>query len=177
MAIATNKIIDSNDISSSFTPVGTIIMRISNNFIPGYFQCNGTAISRDIYADLFALIGTTYGDGDGITTFNIPNFTGCFLRGAGGNAAPVGTLQLNAAPNITGNLQIPLDKNSGTPQGLGNGAFADTSQATGRTEHGGWNGRWYWMNFNASRSSAVYGRDSTQEVRPNNYAVFYYIKY
>lgn len=39
----------------------------------GTLQCNGAAVSRFIYANLFAIIGTTYGAGDGVTTFNLPN--------------------------------------------------------------------------------------------------------
>lgn len=41
----------------------------------GWLACDGSAISRTDYADLFAAIGTTYGSGDGSTTFNIPDYT------------------------------------------------------------------------------------------------------
>lgn len=41
---------------------------------PGYLLCDGRAVSRAVYADLFAKIGTTYGAGDGSSTFNLPNF-------------------------------------------------------------------------------------------------------
>lgn len=47
----------------------------------GTLECDGSAVSRTTYADLFAAIGTTYGVGDGTTTFNIPDFRGEFLRG------------------------------------------------------------------------------------------------
>jgi microcystin-dependent protein len=47
----------------------------------GWIVCNGAAISRTIYAALFGAIGTTYGSGDGSTTFNLPNFEGYFPRG------------------------------------------------------------------------------------------------
>lgn len=49
----------------------------------GWLHCHGQAISRETYAALFAAIGTLYGAGDGQTTFNIPDFRGSFLRGAG----------------------------------------------------------------------------------------------
>lgn len=39
-----------------------------------YLKCDGSAVSRTKYAALFAAIGTTYGPGDGVTTFNLPNF-------------------------------------------------------------------------------------------------------
>ena len=47
----------------------------------GYLYCGGAAVSRTTYADLFALIGTTHGTGDGSTTFNLPDYRGRFLRG------------------------------------------------------------------------------------------------
>lgn len=47
----------------------------------GWLKANGAAISRSTYADLFAAIGTTYGTGDGSTTFNIPDLRGEFPRG------------------------------------------------------------------------------------------------
>lgn len=40
----------------------------------GYLACNGAAVSRTTYAALFAVIGTTFGVGDGVTTFNLPLF-------------------------------------------------------------------------------------------------------
>lgn len=46
-----------------------------------FLLCNGQAISRTTYAELFTLIGTTFGVGDGSTTFNIPNTKGKFLVG------------------------------------------------------------------------------------------------
>lgn len=47
----------------------------------GWLVCNGQAVSRTVYADLFAAISTYYGYGDGSTTFNIPNFMNSFLYG------------------------------------------------------------------------------------------------
>lgn len=46
-----------------------------------YLLCNGQAVSRTTYADLFTLIGTSYGSGNGTTTFNLPNLKGRFLVG------------------------------------------------------------------------------------------------
>lgn len=47
----------------------------------GWLLCNGQAVSRTTYAALFAVIATTYGTGDGSTTFNIPDLRGEFIRG------------------------------------------------------------------------------------------------
>lgn len=46
----------------------------------GWLECNGQAISRTTYATLFGKIGTTHGQGDGTTTFNVPDYRGRFLR-------------------------------------------------------------------------------------------------
>lgn len=49
----------------------------------GWLLCDGTAVSRSTYATLFAAIGTTYGSGDGSTTFNVPDTRGVFISGVG----------------------------------------------------------------------------------------------
>ena len=51
----------------------------------GYLLCNGAAVSRTTYADLFAVIGTTYGAGDGSTTFAVPQLQGKMPQGYDGN--------------------------------------------------------------------------------------------
>ena len=48
----------------------------------GWLLCNGDAVSRTIYANLFDVVGTTYGAGDGSTTFLLPNLNGRFIQGA-----------------------------------------------------------------------------------------------
>lgn len=53
----------------------------------GWLPCNGAAVSRTIYSVLFNVIGTTYGIGDGTTTFNVPNLVGRFPMGASGSHA------------------------------------------------------------------------------------------
>lgn len=62
-------------------PAG-IIMTYGGSSAPlGYLICDGSAVSRTTYATLFAVIGTTYGAGDGSTTFNIPNLSGKVVIG------------------------------------------------------------------------------------------------
>lgn len=71
-----------NPITQSLEGVGFIeAFSGPKTYIPAaYLDCDGSAISRTQYASLFAVIGTTYGIGDGSTTFNIPDFRGKFLR-------------------------------------------------------------------------------------------------
>ncbi|OTH00821.1 phage tail protein [Acinetobacter sp. ANC 4973] len=63
-------------------PPGTVITLASSSIPTGYrlLKCNGAAVSRSVYADLFAVIGTEYGAGDGIYTFNIPDARSEFPR-------------------------------------------------------------------------------------------------
>lgn len=49
----------------------------------GWLECDGSAVSRSTYAELFAYVGTTFGVGNGSTTFNVPDMRGLFVRGAG----------------------------------------------------------------------------------------------
>lgn len=56
--------------------VGSIIPFAGSTIPEGFLVCNGAAVSRDIYADLFSVIGTTFGAGDGLNTFNLPNLVG-----------------------------------------------------------------------------------------------------
>ena len=64
-------------------PAGAIIAFGSTTAPSGYLLCDGAAVSRTTYADLFAAISTTWGVGDGSTTFNLPDGRGGVLRGTG----------------------------------------------------------------------------------------------
>lgn len=66
-------------------PIGTINAYGGTTAPEGWLLCQGQALSRTDYADLFSVIGTNFGSGDGSTTFNIPDLRGEFLRGAGTN--------------------------------------------------------------------------------------------
>jgi microcystin-dependent protein len=70
-----------NAIANLFT--GCIIPYGGSTAPTGFVLCNGAAISRTVYANLFSAIGTTYGVGDGSTTFNLPNLQGVAPKGAG----------------------------------------------------------------------------------------------
>jgi len=60
---------------------GMIIWHSVNSPPSGWLECDGSAISRAVYADLFAALAETWGPGDGINTFNIPDLRGEFVRG------------------------------------------------------------------------------------------------
>lgn len=66
--------------ASSF-PAGSVIYHAANTPPTGFLKADGAAVSRSTYSDLFAAIGTTYGAGDGSTTFLVPDLRGEFMRG------------------------------------------------------------------------------------------------
>lgn len=67
----------------SGVPVGSVFWLATKTAPEGYLICDGSAVSRTEYADLFAAIGTMFGTGDGTTTFALPNLQAAFIRGAG----------------------------------------------------------------------------------------------
>ena len=84
-AAATVLTSDGTDISwaagGGGVPAGTVIYHAANTPPTDFIKANGAAISRTTYSDLFTSIGTTFGVGDGSTTFNVPDLRGEFLRG------------------------------------------------------------------------------------------------
>ena len=78
-------------LSRSGTLPGTIIDFAGTSAPAGYLVCNGAAISRDTYAALFAAIGITWGNGNGSTTFNLPNLQSRFRLGSDSSRAPGST--------------------------------------------------------------------------------------
>ena len=62
-------------------PTGSVHMMATTTVPSGYLKCDGAAVSRTTYADLFTTIGTTWGAGDGSSTFNLPDLRGEFVRG------------------------------------------------------------------------------------------------
>ena len=76
-----NKVTDDNmneikNAVNTNTPVGSISLFAGTTAPNGWLICDGSAVSRTTYANLFSVIGTTYGTGDGSTTFNIPDLQG-----------------------------------------------------------------------------------------------------
>lgn len=72
--------------TGAVVPIGTILDFAGATPPEHYLLCNGQAVSRTEYAELFALLGTTWGVGDFKTTFNVPNLQGKMTISAGTNA-------------------------------------------------------------------------------------------
>ena len=62
-------------------PTGSVYTFATTSVPSGYLECNGAAVSRSTYSNLFSIISTTWGAGDGSSTFNLPDLRGQFVRG------------------------------------------------------------------------------------------------
>ena len=95
-------------------PSGQIAFFAGSSAPAGWLKANGAAVSRTAYAALFAAIGTTYGAGDGSTTFNLPDLRGEFMRGWDDGRGidrgrAFGSAQGDAIRNITGEAKFGYD--------------------------------------------------------------------
>lgn len=80
-------IVDWAAVTAGSVPSGVVSPYAGSSAPGGWLLCDGSAVSRTTYADLFAVVSTTYGVGDGSTTFNLPDLRGRVAVGKGSNAA------------------------------------------------------------------------------------------
>lgn len=127
-------------IAAAGVPIGVSILWNSTAVPTGFLKENGAAISRTTYAALFAIIGTTFGVGDGSTTFNLPDSRGEFFRGLDDgrgvdSGRALGTAQGDEFKSHTHTTGIQM-LTSKEGFGGGNGAFPGTvaTSATGGSE-------------------------------------------
>lgn len=150
-----------------FNPTGTIIAFAGNTLPKGYLLCDGSKVSRTTYKKLFDVIGTTYGAGDGKTTFTLPNLIDRFLEGS----SAAGEYRAAGLPNITGYSNW---NQNGKDYDF-DGAFkSSTRQAGANVGTGSSTGVWK-LNFDASDSNNIYG--SALTVQPAALTTKFLIKY
>lgn len=161
------------DVANTYLPavVGAVVAFAGRTTPQGWLLCDGSAVSRTDYAALFAVIGTTYGAGDGSTTFNLPNLVDKFVEGS----ATAGTVKSAGLPNITGSF----GKNyTFQEQVKATGAVTEQHYSTNNKPFGDNpqnNGAAVTYDLNASRSSSIYGNSNT--VQPPALTMRYIIKY
>jgi len=85
------------------TATGTILSWSTASIPSGFLECDGTAVSRSTYSALFTAIGTTYGTGDGSSTFNLPNLADNVPVGKSNNKSLASTGGANTV-TPTGNI-------------------------------------------------------------------------
>ncbi|MFC2176501.1 phage tail protein [Bacteroidota bacterium] len=177
-------------------PKGTIVP-FSGTVIPGgWLSCDGAAVSRTTYSDLFAVIGTAYGVGNGSTTFNLPDMRGRFARGVdagSGNDPNAGTrtaINGGNSGNAVGSYQtdataLPNNGFLTNYTGSHNHGYSRVSRQTGFTTLDGVNfnagGNAHYLNLVARNTSSAGDHSHTistggdSETRPNNVYVNYII--
>lgn len=122
----------------------------------GWLKANGAAVSRTTYASLFSVIGTTFGVGDGSTTFNLPDLRGEFLRGWDDGRGVDSGRVFGSFQEASGIATNPLSN--------GANAFANTDGTYGGV-----------TTFTQSSSSS--GGDTFNRTRPRNIALLQCIKF
>lgn len=154
-------------------PAGLVATFATTSAPTGWLKANGAAVSRTAYSDLFAAIGTTFGAGDGINTFNLPDLRGEFPRylddGRGVDAGRViGSSQSDAIRNITGAISLSgvvyIDSVSG--------ALVKGTALTGRNASGSSVNQTDDFQFDASKVVPT-----ANENRPRNVALLACIKF
>lgn len=109
-------------------PAG-IVMPFAGSTAPqGYLLCDGSAVSRDTYSALFAAIGTVYGAGDGVSTFNVPDLSGRVVLGVSQSHA-LGTTGGEATHVLT-EQEMPAHSHTVPAHGHANDITATTPELT-----------------------------------------------
>ena len=172
--------------TSPSVPAGTLLPFAGTAVPDGYLLCNGANVSRTDYANLFAAIGTKWGEGDGSTTFTLPNFNDRFIEGTTdtekvGQYLEAGAPNINdrfiegttdtekvgqyleaGAPNISGDSKNHAWRSYLTPSATG--AFSVNTQGSGSNTTDAYNS--YNLNFSADRYNNTYGKSET--VQPDS---------
>ena len=93
---------DWGNVGSGLT--GSIVAYTANTVPSGYLECNGAAVNRTTFSALFAIISDDFGNGDGSTTFNLPDLRGEFIRGwdHGATNDPDSGSRLDRGDGVTG---------------------------------------------------------------------------
>lgn len=175
---------DDDILVNDSVPIGAIQAYGGTTAPNGWLMCDGSAVSRTTYSELFAAIGINYGDGDGSTTFNVPDLCGRVVTGAGtadGVTYILGDKVDAGVPNITGEARTNSTASSlgasnvNFDTGSGSGAIrAYISQTSIKYAYA--TGGYYGSNigFDASGSDIHYGASDT--VQPNTTVANYIIK-
>ncbi len=168
----------------SAVPSGTVHLFATTTAPSGYLECDGSAVSRTTYADLFGIIGTTWGAGDGSSTFNLPDLRGEFVRGwdnGKGTDSGRSFATSQADQNKSHSHSASASSSVSDP---GHAHTYETAIVTGRAESGSGDGE----AFNQTRTtnsattgisvstSVTVNSDGGNEARPRNIAMMYVIK-
>lgn len=151
-------------------PIGSIIPYASTTLPKGFLLCDGAEISKTDYADLYAVIGDTFGTATNNTKFKLPDLRDKFVQGANDN---LGTSKEAGLPNITGEWipgSVPDVHNQYTKGAVkGTSGVSDNIASYAQKQTTG-----YGFSFDASNSNSIYGNSTT--VQPPAVCLCYIIK-
>jgi len=153
-------------------PTATIVPWSDSSVPTGFLECDGSAVSRSTYADLFAIVGTTYGSGDGSTTFNVPDLQDNVAVGKSGTknlASTGGANTVTSTGNVggsTANATLSTAQLASHGHGVISGrdgvgnfprisGFSDTSNNTNNTGSGGGHSHNMSANFSGDATSVL----------------------
>ena len=175
-------------------PAATVHAFAGTSAPEGWAMCDGSEVSRTDYAALFAAIGTTYGVGDGSTTFNLPDMRGEFLRGLDnmGTAAGARGKDVDGTARIVGQTQAQATAANGLSTTSGGshthrlsirGVTASGSNASGTASLMNNTPTGTAVTLNSNNTANTTGsthshsmQSSDTETRPANMAINYIIK-
>lgn len=134
----------------------------------GWLECAGAAVSRTTYADLFARIGTTWGAGDGSTTFTLPDLRGEFVRGwDNGKGTDSGRAFASSQTDaFQGHQHVTTSTGGGNFTGTGTSGLSNIGGGTAPTFQSG----------NPVTDGSSGTPRTAAETRPRNFALMYCIK-
>lgn len=157
-----------SDLASS-VPTGCVQSFAGSTTPQGWLLCDGSAVSRTDYAALYAVIGTTYGAGNGSTTFNLPNLVDKFVEGS----ATSGTVKSAGLPNITGTVSTVTARRDFSYSG--SLKYTNTYNYSYSNYSGEGDGRIGILKSDANSSNPIYGNSTT--VQPPALTMRYIVKY
>tara|TARA_Y100000114_G_scaffold129397_1_gene126790 strand:- start:628 stop:1734 length:1107 start_codon:yes stop_codon:yes gene_type:complete len=168
-------------------PTGAVFCMAVATVPSGYKHCDGQALSRTTFSALFAVIGTTYGNGDGSSTFNVPDLRGEFVRGFDNGRGvdngrsindPQSSANLSHGHSVSASVTDP-GHNHNTSLGSKRVFLVGGNQHVSFGGAGGYPGQDFSMD-NASTGISVSISQSNAggtEARPRNIAMMYIIKF
>jgi len=166
-------------------PAGSVFSFATTTVPSGYLECNGAAVSRSTYASLFSAISTTWGVGDGSSTFNLPDLRGQFVRGwdnsAGidsGRSFASSQSDQNKQHNHTATTTIPDHDHNVDTLNEFTSTYGVWSTASGmRQDHVLGTHRKPITSDASLTATTTINNDGGTEVRVKNYALMYVIKF
>ena len=155
-------------------PIGSVYTFAGATVPTGWLKCNGALLSRTTYAALFAVIGTTYGAGDGSTTFALPDLRGEFVRGVDDGRGVDAGRTLGSAQAATRVLRDWWSDNGAGKDALawnGSAVVCDYDGSTERVIDA------FGPTWNGAKNPDTWIHVDGVRARPRNVAMHYIIKY